>query len=158
MAESGSKADKAGHEPASTLGSVPGDRTDAAGSAAVPPQIPYQQTVQALQSAFALGFNFPPAQQNPETVHHITAFLTQDANNRLQAVTEAGRRNHVFRMAALGIGTSLVVLVVVILLFVQLYRGDIRFVDKVPEAYLPVIGAVLLAPPTRPKLSEIFKG
>ena len=61
-------------------------------------------------------------------------------------------------MTALGISTSLVVLVVVILLFVQLYRGDIRFVDKVPEAYLPVIGAVLLAPSTRPKLSEIFKG
>lgn len=106
----------------------------------------------------ALGFNFPPAQQNPETVHHITAFLTQDANNRLQAVTEAGRRNHVFRMAALGIGTSLVVLVVVIPLFVQLYRGDMRFVDKVLEAYLPVIGAVLLALFAGPKLSEIFKG
>jgi hypothetical protein len=61
-------------------------------------------------------------------------------------------------MAALGIGTSLVVLVVVIPLFVQLYRGDMRFVDKVLEAYLPVIGAVLLALFAGPKLSEIFKG
>jgi len=111
------------------------DAASVPAAAGATPQIT-PQAAQALQSLVQLGiFSFPPAQQSPEAIRHITGFLTQDSNNRLQAVTEGGKRNHTFRMSALGIGAGLMVLIVVVPLIVQLYRGDMSFVDRVLSSY-----------------------
>ncbi len=106
----------------------------------------------------ALQLGFGPQQQNPEVMKHMTTFLSHDSDNRLTAMESAGKRNHTFRMTMLIVGVAIVFCVLIVPLFVQLYKGDLSFVDKLLSTYLPVIGAVVLALFAGPKVSELFKG
>jgi hypothetical protein len=117
------------------------------GPGGIPPQI------MALQ----LGIGMQQ-QQNPEVMRHMTEFLAHDSDNRLKGLESSGSRNHQFRMTALCVGTGIFALVVGVPLVVQLFRGDMTFVDKLLRGYLPVIGAVILALFAGPKVSEFFKG
>lgn len=117
----------------------------------ISPQIPPQ--MMALQ----LGFGMQGQQQNPEVMNHITSFLAHDSDNRLRALESSGKRNHTFRMFALSIGAGMVILIVVVPLMVQLFKGDMSFVDKILTSYLPVLGAIILALFAGPKVSDFFR-
>jgi len=106
----------------------------------------------------ALQLGIGMQQQNPEVMRHMTEFLAHDSDNRLKGLESSGSRNHQFRMTALCVGSGLFILVVVAPLIVQLFRGDMVFVDKVLTDYLPVIGAIILALFAGPKFSEFFRG
>jgi len=126
-------------------------------AAATVPSLPPAQAAQALQGLIQLGFNFPPAQQNPEVIHHITGFLTQDSNNRLTAVIDKGKRTHTFRLTALYVGAGLVTLLFVIPLLVELFRGDMAFVREFIEKYVPVATMIVLALFAGSKVGDLFK-
>jgi len=123
----------------------------------LPPGTPLLQPQQAGQ-VLALQMGVGLQQQNPEVTRHITEFLSHDSDNKLQAMNSAGERNHKFRMRALNLGSGLVVLLFVVPLVTQLYRGDMTFIHDFLEKYLPMATMILLALFAGPKVAEIFKG
>ncbi len=137
---------------------VPPNLANIAPSGATPFQPPPGVNPQAFGPLMALQLGFGPQQQNPEVMKHMTTFLSHDSDNRLTAMESAGKRNHTFRMTMLIVGVAIVFCVLIVPLFVQLYKGDLSFVDKLLSTYLPVIGAVVLALFAGPKVSELFKG
>jgi hypothetical protein len=129
----------------------------AAAAQSIPPGIPPIQPA-SIPGLMAIQVGMGMQQQNPEVMRYVTEFLSHDSDNRLRALDTSGSRNHQFRMTALGIGSILFVLVVVVPLVVQLMRGDLTFVNKLLTDYLPVIAAVFLALLAGSKLPDLFKG
>jgi hypothetical protein len=85
---------------------------------------------QAVQLMIGMGIQ----QQNPEVVKHMTDFLTRDSDNRLQWLKTSSGQTQKIRLAAIVFLAFLVILIFSFPL-IELYRGDIAFVNKFMDEY-----------------------
>jgi hypothetical protein len=152
----GNKPDQAGNRAAVSEPSIP-PNPETVTQPQIPPGIP-PITPAGIPQLMAVQLGIGMQQQNPEVVRHMTEFLSHDSDNRLKALQSSGERNQRFRMSALLIGAGLMSAIVVVPLFVQLWRGDMTFVNQVLTSYLPVLGAVILALFAGAKVTDFFRG